>query len=99
MTEGSQARPFQATVTSALSFMIGAIIPIIGILLLPMPCMIWSLAILTLVGLIILGIASAKLGGAPIMPATSRVVIWGILAMLATSLIGRLFGVTVSTLH
>jgi VIT1/CCC1 family predicted Fe2+/Mn2+ transporter len=40
-------------------------------------------------------VVSARLGGAPIIPATARVVIWGILAMLATSFIGGLFGVAV----
>jgi len=50
---------------------------------------------LTIIGLALLGVISARLGGAPVIPATARVVIWGVLAMVATSLIGRLFGVAV----
>ena len=91
----SQAKPIHASVASALSFIVGAILPVIGILILPAQTLVWSLASLTVVGLILLGVVSARLGGAPVIPATARVVIWGILAMLATSLIGRLFGVAV----
>ena len=91
----SQAKPIPASVASALSFIVGAILPVIGILLLPAHTLVWSLSSLTVVGLILLGIISARLGGAPIIPATARVVIWGVLAMAATSLIGHLFGVTV----
>ena len=50
---------------------------------------------LTIMGLILLGIISARLGGAPVIRATTRIVTWGILAMMATALIGRLFGVAV----
>ena len=91
----SQAKPIPASVASALSFIVGAILPVIGILLLPAHTLVWSLSSLTVVGLILLGIISARLGGAPIIPATARVVIWGVLAMAATSLIGHLFGVAV----
>ncbi|ALF58805.1 VIT1/CCC1 transporter family protein [Psychrobacter urativorans] len=91
----SQAKPIHASVASALSFIVGAILPVIGILILPAQTLVWSLASLTVVGLILLGIISARLGGAPVIPATARVVIWGVLAMVATSLIGRLFGVAV----
>lgn len=93
LTDLSQAKPIHASVASGLSFIVGAILPIIGILLLPAQTLVWSLAALTIVGLALLGIISARLGGAPVIPATARVVIWGVLAMVATSLIGRLFGV------
>ncbi|AMN49663.1 MULTISPECIES: VIT family protein [unclassified Psychrobacter] len=95
LTDISAAKPLQASVASAISFIVGAIVPVIGILLLPAETLVWSLASLTIVGLILLGVVSARLGGAPIIPATARVVIWGVLAMLATSFIGGLFGVSV----
>ncbi len=95
LTDLSQAKPIHASVASGLSFIAGAILPIIGILLLPAQTLVWSLASVTIVGLALLGIISARLGGAPVIPATARVVIWGVLAMVATSLIGRLFGVAV----
>lgn len=93
LTDLSQAKPIHASVASALAFITGAIFPVIGVLVLPAQTLIWSLASLTVIGLILLGIISARLGGAPVIPATARVVIWGVLAMVATSLIGRLFGV------
>ena len=95
LTDLSQAKPIHASVASGLSFIAGAILPIIAILLLPSQTLVWSLASVTIVGLALLGIISARLGGAPVIPATARVVIWGVLAMVATSLIGRLFGVAV----
>ena len=95
LTDLSQAKPIHASVASGLSFIAGAILPIIGILLLPAQTLVWSLSSLTVIGLALLGIISARLGGAPVIRATARVVIWGVLAMVATSLIGGLFGVAV----
>lgn len=95
LTELSQAKPLTASIASALAFIVGAIVPVIGILIFPVETLVWSLAALTVVGLILLGVVSARLGDAPIVKATTRVVVWGVLAMLATALIGRLFGVAV----
>ena len=93
LTEISQAKPLQASIASALAFITGAIFPVIGILVFPAQILVWSLAALTIVGLVLLGMVSARLGGAPTLPAVTRVVVWGVLAMVATSLIGRLLGV------
>jgi len=95
LTDLSQAKPIHASVASGLSFIAGAILPVIGILILPAQTLVWSLASITLIGLVLLGVISARLGGAPVMAAIVRIVIWGTLAMLATSMIGRLFGVAV----
>ncbi len=95
LTDLSKAKPIQASIASGLAFVTGAMLPIIGILTLPAQSLVWSLAFVTLVGLVLLGVVSARLGGAPIIPATTRVVVWGVLAMLATAMIGRLFGVAV----
>ena len=95
LNELSQAKPIHASIASALAFITGAILPVIGVLILPAHTLVWSLSSLTVVGLTLLGIILARLGGAPVIRATARVVIWGILAMAATSLIGLLFGVTV----
>jgi len=95
LTDLSQAKPIHASVASGLSFIAGAILPVIGIMVLPAQTLVWSLASITLLGLILLGVISARLGGAPIIPAIVRIVSWGVIAMLATSMIGRLFGVAV----
>ncbi|WP_019673601.1 VIT1/CCC1 transporter family protein [Psychrobacter lutiphocae] len=95
LTETMQPKPLQAAVSSAIAFSLGAMLPILGIVLAPAQLIIPALVIVTLFGLVILGVSAAKLGGAPVLPATLRVVIWGSLAMLATSLIGKLFGVSI----
>ncbi|MBV7433869.1 VIT family protein [Cardiobacteriaceae bacterium TAE3-ERU3] len=91
LTEVSEAKPLQAAFASACAFIAGAILPILAIVLLPLQGMVWSLAILTVIGLAILGFVSARLGGAPAIPAVRRIVTWGVLAMLATSAIGYFF--------
>ena len=48
-----------------------------------------------LVLLMVLGAIGARLGGAPWLRAALRVAFWGVVAMGATTLIGRLFGVSV----
>jgi VIT1/CCC1 family predicted Fe2+/Mn2+ transporter len=42
-----------------------------------------------------LGVVGARLGGAAVLRPTARIVGWGVLAMAATALIGRLVGVAV----
>ena len=42
-----------------------------------------------------LGATAAFVGGAPIVVGAARVTVWGVLAMLATAAIGRLFGTVV----
>ncbi|WP_201589747.1 VIT1/CCC1 transporter family protein [Psychrobacter fozii] len=95
LTDLSQAKPIHASVASGLSFIAGAILPVIGVMVLPAQALVWSLASITLLGLILLGVISARLGGAPVIPAIVRIILWGAIAMLATSMIGRLFGVVV----
>ena len=95
LTDLSQAKPIHASVASGLSFIAGAILPVIGVMVLPAQTLVWSLASITLLGLILLGVISARLGGAPVIPAIVRIISWGAIAMLATSMIGRLFGVVV----
>jgi VIT1/CCC1 family predicted Fe2+/Mn2+ transporter len=42
-----------------------------------------------------MGVLGAYLGGANIWVAALRVTFWGLLAMLATALVGKLFGTNV----
>src|SRR5699024_10748623 len=93
LTEISQAKPLQASIASALPCLTGAVFPVIVMLVSPHQRRVWSWAALTRVGLVLLGMVSARLGGAPTLHAVTRVVVWGVLAMVATSLIGRLLGV------
>ncbi len=86
------ANPIQAAVVSALSFVIGAVIPIL-VVVISSPSMRVPLTIaITLVGLILLGAAGARLGGAPPVRAAVRVFIGGTLALLISMAIGSLTG-------
>jgi VIT1/CCC1 family predicted Fe2+/Mn2+ transporter len=48
----------------------------------------------SLVLLGVLGAAAARLGGAPIARGAMRVMFWGVLAMICTAIVGRIFGTT-----
>ena len=45
--------------------------------------------------LALLGAVAAKVGGAPVLQGSSRVVIWGTIAMLVSASIGSLLGVAI----
>lgn len=91
ITEHSTARPAQAALASAASFLIGGIGPLLAVLLAPTAAALPSLISVTIIALAILGMAGAKAGGARLLPATVRVVVWGSLAMAITFAAGRLF--------
>lgn len=87
----TQAKPVQAALSSASSFAIGAVIPLTAALLTPAQYAIGGIAITALIALAILGVLSAKAGGAKPFPAACRVTFWSALAMLITFGIGTLF--------
>lgn len=86
--------PIQAGIASAIAFSVGGIIPLVAILLPPDSLRVPVAFAATLVALIITGTLSAQVGGANRTVATIRVVVGGIVAMLITFGIGRLFGVS-----
>ena len=85
------ARPLQAAVVSALSFALGALLPLLVILLTPIAVRVAATLIAALVALALLGGVSARLGRAPVGRALVRVVIGGALAMGLTYGLGALF--------
>lgn len=89
------ARPVEAAVVSALSFVVGAVLPVIIVLLAPESSWIAAVAVVTLIGLAGLGALSARLGGAPVGKAVTRVVIGGIAAMAISVVVGNLTGAAV----
>ena len=91
----SKARPLQAAWSSAVSFAAGAILPIGIAVLAPKHSVGVWIAVTSLLGLAVLGVLSARAGGAPIGRAVVRIVFWGMGAMALTALVGRLFGVAV----
>ncbi len=92
ITDAMRARPVQAAAASAASFAAGGVLPIAAIWLAPETSVAPSLAVTTLAALVLLGAVSAWAGGAPIVRAAARVVLWGVAAMAVTALAGTLFG-------
>ncbi|CAB4701985.1 unannotated protein [freshwater metagenome] len=86
------ARPVQAAWASATSFAIGAAVPLIAIALASGSSRIPVAIVVTLLALGVLGVSGARLGGAPMMRASVRVVVGGIFAMGVTMGIGLIVG-------
>lgn len=86
--------PWQAAFASAASFLVGAIIPLIAILIINPSVRIPLTFFSVLVALAITGTVSAKISESNIVRATIRVIIGGALAMLVTYSVGRLFNVS-----
>ena len=95
LTEQLAARPLQAALASAGTFAVGAGVPVLAIVLLPATALVLGVSLLSLLCLVILGALAARIGGAPMLIGAARVTIWGVLAMVATAAVGRLFGTTV----
>ena len=87
------ARPVQAAFYSAVTFIVGAALPLIVAWLIPGPQLIAAVAISSLVFLAFLGSLAARVGGARVVVGAIRVTFWGALAMALTAAVGRLFGV------
>jgi VIT1/CCC1 family predicted Fe2+/Mn2+ transporter len=87
--------PWQAAASSALSFTVGALLPLIVITLLPNAIRIPATVAAVLVALLVTGSLSARLGGAPAGRAVLRNVIGGGLALGLTWAIGHLVGTSI----
>ena len=86
------ARPVQAALTSAVTFAVGAAIPLVIVLASPSTRTSWLVSAGSLVALAVLGAVGARTGGAGIWRPTLRVTFWGAIAMGTTAAIGRLVG-------
>ena len=93
--EAGMAQPLQAAWSSAVSFALGAAVPLITIAAIPGGARIPATVVVTLAGLAALGAIGARLGGARTRPAALRVAAWGAVAMALTSAIGTLVGAAV----
>jgi len=89
--ERIQAKPIQAAFTSAATFTLGALMPLLAVIVAPVSQLIAAVTITSLLSLTTLGVLSAYLGGANIFVGAIRVVFWGALAMGFTALTGKLF--------
>jgi VIT1/CCC1 family predicted Fe2+/Mn2+ transporter len=86
------ANPVQASIVSAVSFVAGAVVPIIVVAAAPAGIRVIVTMVVTLVGLVALGSLGARLGGAPQRRAAVRVFVGGTLALLISLGIGKLTG-------
>ena len=87
------ARPVQAALASAGTFSIGAVLPLLIVLLVPVSALMWTVSGSSLLFLALLGSLAARAGGASVITAAARVTFWGALAMALTTGVGALFGV------
>ncbi len=93
ISESVRAQPVQAAFSSAATFTIGAVLPLLTAWLIPVAQLLLVVAVLSLVFLAVLGGVAAQAGGASITKGTIRVTFWGALAMGVTAVVGRIFGV------
>jgi VIT1/CCC1 family predicted Fe2+/Mn2+ transporter len=93
ITEILRAKPLQAAGASALSFAIGAVLPLLVVAVSPPAVLRWAVFLASLACLALLGGLAARTGGAKVGTSVARITFWGALAMAITSGVGMLFGV------
>ena len=95
LTDEMQARPVQAALSSALTFSVGAFLPLRMVLRFPSQLLLYVIPASALFFLMLLGGLAAYAGGASVAKGAYRVAFWGALAMGLTAAVGSLFGVSV----
>lgn len=93
--QDGMANPAQASAASAISFSIGAAVPILAAIISPNNIDALLIVVLSLVALAVSGGIGAYLGGGHRVRAAARVLVGGSLAMAVTALIGQLIGNTI----
>ncbi len=93
ISESASAQPVQAAFSSAGTFTVGALLPLVVAWALPGTGLIPAVALSSLVFLAFLGGLAAHTGGARISVGAVRVTFWGALAMALTAGVGHFFGV------
>jgi VIT1/CCC1 family predicted Fe2+/Mn2+ transporter len=92
ISEVVTARPVQAALTSAVTFAVGAALPLAAAAIAPSALVVAVVSGATLVSLAALGAAGAGVGGAGLLKGAARVTFWGAIAMAVTAAAGLLFG-------
>ncbi len=90
------SKPLEAAVTSAVSFAVGALVPLLVVLVASASLRVPAVVVSTLIGLGLLGAVGAWLGGAPLLRPALRVLIGGAAAMAIAWAVGQLFDVQVA---
>lgn len=89
------ARPLQAALASAATFAVGALLPILAVMLSPQAWVVPVVSGASLICLAALGALATQVGGGSVWRGAMRVAFWGALALAATAGVGALFGTTV----
>lgn len=95
INEISRAKPLQASIASAASFIVGGIFPLLLAVFAPLKQMIFFQYGFSILFLALSGTLAAKVGGSSISKSVWRICIWGTIAMVMSALIGYLFGVSI----
>lgn len=95
ISEAFSARPVQAALASAGSFIVGAAMPMLTVIIAPTAHLIPIVTCTSLLFLAVLGGLGAAAGGASVWVGAARVTFWGALAMALTAGVGALFGTVV----
>lgn len=91
ISDTMSARPKLAALSSAISFAVGAGMPLMIVVFAPLSRLIILVSVTALGFLAILGGLAAYAGGARVLPGVMRVTFWGALAMGVTAGVGMLF--------
>jgi VIT1/CCC1 family predicted Fe2+/Mn2+ transporter len=92
ISDSLSARPVQAAFASAGTFTVGAALPLLLVLVVPITRIVWVVSGSSLFFLALLGALAARAGGSPMWKSAARVIFWGALAMTLTAGVGALFG-------
>jgi VIT1/CCC1 family predicted Fe2+/Mn2+ transporter len=96
LSDALAARPLQAAIASAATFAVGAMLPILTMMVVPDTSAVVAVSGVSLICLAALGALAASAGGASAWVGAARVTFWGAVAMAVTAAVGALFGTTVA---
>ncbi|MFD5465663.1 VIT1/CCC1 transporter family protein [Kitasatospora sp. NPDC127059] len=89
-SEHSAANPLQAALASAASFLVGGLVPFLGLLASTDTARLWLIVAVTVCGLALAGALAARAAGTALLRPTLRVVVGGGIAMAITAAVGQL---------
>lgn len=94
MNPSTAAQPIQAAFSSALSFSIGAVLPLIAIWFSTDQTIEIVICLVCIISLMLLGAIASYFAGTALLKGSLRVTLWGIVAMLCSTVIGSFFSVS-----
>lgn len=93
INEITQANPLMAAFASAVSFIVGGLLPVLVAIFAPIHNMVFCQYAFSILFLAFSRVLAAKAGGSNILKAVLRICIWGTFAMAMSALVGYIFGV------